>query len=279
MVRRMTRLVCPKCGRTCSRGVVRCDCGAELFRGDGALPRARHADSNDAKSAIAFAVVTTLCYLTVPLVAYLASGVTQADLVAPLLAAFTSNVVGLWYAVTAVIKRERRAGCAVVLNLLWPALLSTLYVVASDGGAMRACTALGCENQLTIHFDGALPQGQYDLQVDVGSRSQRLTFSVPFEPESEAVRSDRPSIGYNAAEGYTARFRDTPHTARVRLRLDTEVVLDDTVEPEYYPFRPNGADCPPLCLVASLRYSLSKPLGTLGGRVLFRDESDYTPRK
>ena len=96
------------------------------------------------------------------------------------------------------------------------------------------CTQIGCTDGLTVQIEGTLPTAFV------------LEAVAPVGPPVIVECPDSALCGSNIfLEGFT------PEEVWIRLSFDSNSV-SETFNPVYETFQPNGPDCPPECLVASV---------------------------
>jgi hypothetical protein len=126
-----------------------------------------------------------------------------------------------------------------------PPLLLLLATLASAGcgslapDGVGACTRIGCDSGAFFELDGPLPE------------SYTVTLLIPGEPPRVAECAPADVCGGRVFfAGVTARQVEIEITGEGGLRLRREVSLT------YATSRPNGPDCPPVCLQAFARVQL-----------------------
>ncbi len=96
------------------------------------------------------------------------------------------------------------------------------------------CTLIGCTDGLTVQIEGTLPTAFV------------LEAVAPAGPPVIVECPDSALCGSNIfLEGFT------PEEVTIRLSFDSDSV-SETFNPFYETYLPNGPDCPPECLVASV---------------------------
>lgn len=96
------------------------------------------------------------------------------------------------------------------------------------------CTLIGCTDGLTVQIEGMLPT------------TFVLEAVAPVGPPVIVECPDSALCGSNIfLEGFT------PEEVTIRLSFDSDSV-SETFNPFYETYQPNGPDCPPECLVASV---------------------------
>lgn len=123
----------------------------------------------------------------------------------------------------------------------------------------RACTAIGCDNQLRVVVAQDLQPGtEYEIETCVGERCAEATIVVPqgggavgasdgaitLETEPDAVIFRLPDTDWSGEHRVTATVRDAA-SGDMLAAVDEEV--------EFRRSQPNGPDCPPVCWFAEVR--------------------------
>lgn len=121
---------------------------------------------------------------------------------------------------------------------LVPVFLLLLLVACTPAQpTARACTEIGCSNELRIIIDGPLPP-TYTIEL-AAPGIETITLTCAKGQSSEA------SIHECRPDG--AIFRDlAPDDVTVTFTWQGGIV-SDTLHPSYAAVQPNGPDCPPTC--------------------------------
>lgn len=120
----------------------------------------------------------------------------------------------------------------------WGALLAVTWIAAGcNPFAPQDCTLIGCDTGLLIHLIDA-PEELYTVTVTAGDRTESYNCTV----------ADRCPLPF---------FLDfTPEDVTVVYQSDS-VRVERTFEPEYRRLRPNGSDCSPDCLTATVEFRVT----------------------
>lgn len=119
-----------------------------------------------------------------------------------------------------------------------PILLLLLFAACTPAQpTVRACTEIGCSDELRIVVDGALPP---TYTIDLAAPGlEPVSLTCTNGQSSEA------SIHECRPDG--AVFRGlAPDEVTVTLTWEGGIV-SDTLHPTYAEAQPNGPDCPPTC--------------------------------
>lgn len=153
---------------------------------------------------------------------------------------------------------------------------------APGGVPGRACTLIGCDNQVSIivrRADGQPPRLASEIVVD--GRTIVCAAPADYEPwascgtqatisqrevmdchdtrtppaDSSAVVSSPPCVGIGQFE-QTISVRGMPKRVDVSLKEGADVIAQRTFEPNYRPVFPNGVACGAACEQASELWTL-----------------------
>jgi hypothetical protein len=109
------------------------------------------------------------------------------------------------------------------------------------GGINGACTLIGCQSGLTVNLAQA-PAGSYSIEV--------------FTPSSQNGAHYVFQCASAASCGTTAFFAEfTPASVVVRITTETGG-REEYVTPSYQKSRPNGPNCGPECIQATVTVAL-----------------------
>ena len=133
----------------------------------------------------------------------------------------------------------RRYGSASLRRLapLGAVLAVALFSTACNPFAPQVCTLIGCDSGLEIQLVGA-PEEPHTVTVTAGDRTESYTCT-------DAARCRLPF------------FLDFTPTAVTVVYESASVRIERDFEPEYRRFRPNGDDCPPDCLTATVEFRVT----------------------
>ncbi len=150
-------------------------------------------------------------------------------------------------------------------------LLATSALQSSCGSQSKACTLIGCTDQLTVEVSssgGATPVFAADLMVDGRSIScpapaqgAIVTCDASVSIRSYEQHSCTQSVSGNTASqtclgtgvfGERIVIAGAPALVSVALRNDSSVVAQQTFQPSYAQSQPNGPGCDPICRQASV---------------------------
>ena len=125
-------------------------------------------------------------------------------------------------------------------RFLWVLSVVILAVAGCGSNPVTACTALGCFSGLRLTFDRQ-PDAEtvITIEVDVGG--------IPWVVRC-GVDTDC-STGLSLPDFF-------PESARVRITSPAGDVVVHEIEPEYEETQPNGPDCPPVCVFATVGLEL-----------------------
>ena len=120
----------------------------------------------------------------------------------------------------------------------WLFIATLISVSGCDPFAPRVCSLVGCTSELTVRLIG-VPQTEYVLEIR-SPGSDPIVFECDPEAPCESV----------------LRLRDfAPESVEVSIRSDAGSTTQ-VFEPDYTEDYPNGPDCEPLCLTATIRVSM-----------------------
>lgn len=146
------------------------------------------------------------------------------------------------------------------LALACPLLLTSFGTSSCSFG----CTEAACGDflELRLHDDGRpLPAGEYAIEVVVDGELVRCEGVIPAEGDILSCVPDGTVAVERGAEGELEALRfdvsGTPRELAIEVRNAGGVIANESVEPRYERYRPNGAGCPPECRVASVDVKLA----------------------
>lgn len=125
-----------------------------------------------------------------------------------------------------------------LIPIFIPFLLLLLLAACTPAQpTVRACTEIGCSNELRIVVDGSLP-ATYTIELAApGLETVSLTCTNGQSSEA-SIHECRPD---------GALFRDlAPDEVTITFTSDAGIV-SDTLRPTYTTAQPNGPECPPIC--------------------------------
>ncbi len=155
-------------------------------------------------------------------------------------------------------KRKQMQGFSVGLCCV---LMMLVLADASLMSGCQNCTAIGCVDDSLIEVrssTNSFADGSYEMSVE----GDNLTGSCNFVLKDGAmVASSAKCSGSltgvsSQANKWTYTLQGSPSTFKVVLKVDSQVKLEQTVEPTYQESQPNGAGCPPVCKNATVSLSL-----------------------
>lgn len=140
-----------------------------------------------------------------------------------------------------------------------PSLAAVLLAAAALVGLQGCgCGEVGCFSTATIVIDAdKWPDGVYTATIEADGMLRTCTATHSAGLESDC--GDSFDIGLTiGGEGEPATISTVGESARIRVVLERDgaPLLDETVEPDYDDFRPNGAFCGPTCSSARIDLAL-----------------------
>lgn len=124
------------------------------------------------------------------------------------------------------------------------------------------CGELQCSDGLRISLTaegGVFVAGDYQLHVSSDGAPQVCGFRIEGDPDAcfgdpPCLAADECGLSYSfSALPHSASFVVGPQPSVVELGIvrDGQTIGGETLAPQYDEHTPNGADCPPVCLIAS----------------------------
>ena len=129
-----------------------------------------------------------------------------------------------------------------------------------DGGTQNiddneplSCTAIGCEDQLSVEFKD-LKGETYVLVLDIEGKTSSITCDKPDEGVMENI-SDT-SMVHCDKKGFHLMQKVTSLDVKISA-IDNSWTFEKTLTPEFKTLYPNGEQCGPACEQATLKLSLA----------------------
>ncbi len=139
----------------------------------------------------------------------------------------------------------------VVTKELGPQIETTLIVTEefkSEGEEFRYCTLMDCSSGVLIAFEGNVPSN-YMLDLEFNKDGEAYNISEMCEGDIW------PSRNSSCREYF---LLETPEMMTIIVQWNDQT-LERVVQPEYKEFRPNGANCEPVCQVSSVAFLFPSP--------------------
>ncbi|MDJ0762902.1 MAG: hypothetical protein QNJ97_07935 [Myxococcota bacterium] len=137
-----------------------------------------------------------------------------------------------------------------------------------DGGL--ACTEIGCEDYLKITIEqdngAAFPPGSYAFTFEPTGQ-QQIEISCTLDNALILSCTGAPNtlvLGLTpSALEFTVLFHYAPSAVGVDIRYNDRILALETVAPDYSIVTPNGPECEPTCLQASLIISVDPAMASV----------------
>ncbi|TVQ87237.1 MAG: hypothetical protein EA397_18130 [Deltaproteobacteria bacterium] len=140
--------------------------------------------------------------------------------------------------------------------------LVALWSVACSGlSGGQVCTQIGCESGLTVEIEGieSWPAGDYVVRASVDGESVQCEGSIPLNPCDQGYTftcsdgvarisesgCDLPEREHGLSHVHF--LADAAREVSLRIERDGELLGEQTFEPSYETFQPNGPECEPTC--------------------------------
>ena len=160
-----------------------------------------------------------------------------------------------------------------------------MAAAAADGGCSKACSEVGCVGGFTAtvrRADGSFPTGMHRIEITADRAIFTCTFAFagqtdpyaplvatcpngPYVQVSQSRMCRDVTVGSGISQECvpipgqfeeTIGFSSTPARVDVRQYVDDVAMLDVGVDASYQENRPNGPGCDPVCLRASVSWTL-----------------------
>lgn len=135
---------------------------------------------------------------------------------------------------------------------LWRTIGLALVAVLLNAPACADCEEEFCNDTLDIHLEKATPwpHGNYDIDLTLDDEAVHCSIPIPFDPEELVDRCDDEPTGVGGQTGLELSVVGTlASPARVELTLSFEgqVLVTETLEPEYHDTPGWNRRCGPPC--------------------------------
>ncbi len=130
------------------------------------------------------------------------------------------------------------------------AALGAAAAIALASGCGQGCTMVGCSDGLWLDVVARCwPDGAYEVSGALDGEPFAFELVLPGPGGGGASADGRVSARID--DRFLLEIDDArSRTVELRIRRDELVVFEETWNPEYRKFRPNGEDCEPVCRVA-----------------------------
>lgn len=171
-------------------------------------------------------------------------------------------------------------------KLVWAAMFAVVGGGCWTPVTNKACTEIGCGDQLTVTVTGetgTFPEGLHRLEMTVGGAVTTCTFTIAgagsgatarcapgtavtltVGPATSCTETKTPTATSLTCTPIPGMFREIvtmmgrPAAVRFRQTVNDAVLFDRTEMPSYVETRPNGAGCEPVCRQAELSWSFTE---------------------
>lgn len=123
-----------------------------------------------------------------------------------------------------------------------------------------SCTEMGCSSGLLVEISGpaeAFAPGDYTVEIE---GTEPCTFTIGSIEDCErcivASTCDASHVDGGEQEQLLLYIEALEGPRAITLERDGTVLLEDSFEPVYEEFEPNGPGCPPVCRGATVELSL-----------------------
>lgn len=153
------------------------------------------------------------------------------------------------------------------LRLSLFAFVAVIGLTACGADLAGPCTAIGCDDGLTVSFELKEP-GAYAITVTQDGVTTVCTETLPLKPcdvpstgtcTSGPVILTRSGCALDASAHSLGGLHIDAQPSEVRLRVERDGVslADTTINPTYKRVEPNGPSCEPVCYQATASLSLA----------------------
>jgi hypothetical protein len=165
--------------------------------------------------------------------------------------------------------------------------LSAVLLFAMDNCGDNSCTEMGCQDELALEIrteDNTWLDGQYEFEFNFDDKIYKCEMSIPYELQQASNNfreiTCEPDL-YMRLEAETLCteerdksgvaeicqpifdqwylniiYSDTPRVFRIQVTLDQTSILDQSKNPTYREYWPNGKECGPVCEQSQLEIVL-----------------------
>lgn len=139
--------------------------------------------------------------------------------------------------------------------LVCGALMGLGAVLASGclGLPGLACTQIGCIDEASIWLRGLEPDHAYEITVETGDESSHCTIDTS---EGLSMTCDGSTFYSSRLDEARIGIPETPESLAITVWQDGAMIAQDVVMPEYQELAPNGRECGPICLQATIPFDL-----------------------
>lgn len=180
----------------------------------------------------------------------------------------------------------RVRSCLLRIGIIFGVTASASGCGSAPGSHQQVCTLVGCVDNFSAtaqRADGSFPSGAHRVEVLADGVSATCTFTfspdaigsnhhlaadcpsgvaVDVAPATICITTTGPNNSSSQCDVIAGQFQETitldgtPRQVHVWQYVDDASILDAAAAPSYTASTPNGPDCPPVCMNATVAWTL-----------------------